>query len=141
MDRGRICCCVLGEKQRVSPPSWGGLTFCPARVQQAHYLYLSDSVVITGGSGPNCCSSSPCEPRPRRNRALSHRAGWQRPLWLHSICRHSSGPFHLLLISLPPLHFAKLSQNFVSAFMPRLLLLFLTSPVAAVIQASPRCTE
>lgn len=54
-------------------------------------------------------------------------------------------PLHMqtlhLLISLPPLHFSKLRRKFVSDFVPRLLLLFLTSPVTAVIQASPRCIE
>lgn len=48
------------------------------------------------------------------SRALSHGAGWLRPLWLHSICRHSYSALYFPLISLPPLHFSKLRCNFVS---------------------------
>lgn len=141
VDRGRICSAPCAGRETEGASHLLGSDILSCRRALTRGGSRPDSVVLTGGSRPNRCSSSPCEPHPHGNAALSHRAGWQRPLWLRSICRHAHSPFYRRLISRPPLHFSKLRRNFVSGFMPRPLLLFLTSPVTAVIQASPCGTE
>lgn len=100
---------VLGKKNSVCPPSLRALTLLPnpTRGKQPTFGgFCLDSGLITSGSRAKCCPSDFCNSCPHNTRALSHRAAWLQPPWLHSICRHSYGALHLL-ISLPPLHFSK----------------------------------
>lgn len=77
--------------------------------------WLARAVVwLQMGPEPNWCPFNLRKPHPHNTRSLSHNAEWLWPLWLHSICRHSSSTLSLFLISLPPLHFSKLRCSFVS---------------------------